>query len=166
MSLDATSRTGSPAALTSREQLTQQARGVPIVPREHQRHDANVGTQHLEKGKLNLDGMLGAMRVVVHLHEPFRDLAQRLGGVGIHRDVAQRCVERTFLPQRHAAFRFADARVIRSEDDDETWNRNASKCSCSGWSGVDIASMRRDDCDGRMGRWADGLYTEITAAVC
>jgi len=108
------------------------------------------------KWQLDLDGVLGAMGVVVYVDQAVRNLAQGPRGVRVYRDVAERRVEGAHFPQRHAAFGCGDAGMVGREDDDEAGNSDAGKYGGGGWAGVDVTSVRDDNTDGLTVRRPDG----------
>jgi hypothetical protein len=135
----------------SGQHVAEQPRGMPRVPRDDERHDAHIRPQELQERQLDFDRVLGAMRVVIHCHEPFRDLAHRLGGSGVHRHVAERRPKRARFPERDARFDCADAGVVRRKDDDETGDRGAGKDVSGRGTGVDIPGVRRHNGAERRG---------------
>ncbi len=89
------------------------------------------------------------MGVVIDVDQTLGNLEQRLCSAGIHRDVAEGCVERAFLPQRHAALGVRDARMVGSENDDETGDRYAREDFCGCPAGINVARVWNDDSPSR-----------------
>src|SRR5437879_2793562 len=96
--------------------------------------------------------MLPAMRVVVDTHER-RSGEERVAESGVDRDLAERRAKRACFPERDAALRIADARVIRRQDDDKSRDGYASKYGCGRWPGVHVTCVRRNDAARGLTPW-------------
>ena len=114
--------------------------------------DSGVRSQELEERQLDLDGMFGDVRLVIHLDRSLRDLPERLRCGRIDRHIAEGRAKRARFPEGDAGPGVADAGVVWRQNEDQAGDRNAAEDAGGSGTGVHVASMGTDYGDRPSGR--------------